>query len=209
MKYITVVALLTLFVVNGTALADTPIWAAALHVPATITECTAGRTIVFKGKDVQVPPRTGAGCKSTDVEFALLNVSKAYFTADNHSPISATGASGFYIVCKSGSALTLGAPALVTRSIREHPAPAACTSSTVQYQLVSSVGSFPFADVENGGTMSVAESLALHQKERNKIISECNADPACRAEFARQSAINDYYWCMQPSSTQRICKRPW
>ncbi len=209
MKFLTVVALLAPCVVNGTALADTPIWAAALHVPATITECAAGRTIVFKGKGVQVPPRTGAGCKSTDVEFALLNVSKAFFTAGNHSPISATGASGFYIVCKSGSALTLGSPALVTRSIRERPAPAACISSTVQYQLVSSVGSIPFADLENGGTMSVAESLALGQKERNKIIKDCNANPACRAELARQSAINDYYWCMQPSTYQRICKRPW
>ena len=209
MKLLTVVTLLALCVVNGTALADTPIWAAALHVPATITECAAGRTIVFKGKGVQVPPRTDAGCKSTDVEFALLNVSKAYFTAGNHSPISAAGALGFYIVCKSGSALTLGAQALVMRSIRERPAPAACTSSTVQYQLVSSVGSIPFVDLENGGTMSVAESLALHQKERNKIISECNADPACRAEFARQSAINTYYQCMPPSPYQRMCKRPW
>ena len=204
-----VLAAVALCVVNSAVLADAPIWAAALHVPAMITECAAGRTIVFNGKGVQVPPRPGVGCKSTNVKFALLNVSKAYFTAGNHSPISAAGAFGFYIVCKSGSALTLGAPALVTRSIREHPAPAACTSSTLQYQLVSSVGFIPFADLENGGTMSVAESLALHQQERNKIISECDADPACRAELARQSAINDYYWCMQPSEHQRICKRPW
>jgi hypothetical protein len=209
MKSTVAVALLVLCAVSGRALADTPIWAAALKVQATITECGAERTIVFKGKGVQAPPRTGAGCKSTDVEFALLNVSKAYFPAGYQSPVGAASALGYYIVCKSGLALTIGPPEQVTRSIRERPAPAACTHSTLQFKLVASAGFISFADVENGGMMSVAESLALGQKERNKIIADCTADPACRAEWARLDAISTYYQCMQPSPYDRICKRPW
>jgi hypothetical protein len=44
--------------------------------------------------------------------------------------------------------------------------------------------------VENGGTMTVAESLAMHAKERERAIAECNASPACVAEVRRITAFS-------------------
>jgi hypothetical protein len=45
-----------------------------------------------------------------------------------------------------------------------------------------------FSNLPDRGTMSVSESLAMHAKERQRIIAECNASPACQAEVQRRSA---------------------
>ena len=38
--------------------------------------------------------------------------------------------------------------------------------------------------------MSVAESLAMHAKERDRAIAECNASPACQAEVRRMTSYS-------------------
>ena len=53
------------------------------------------------------------------------------------------------------------------------------------------------------------ESLALHAKERERAIAECNASAACRAEVSRRSAINAYYDCLKPTAIAHTCTRPW
>ena len=77
---------------------------------------------------------------------------------------------------------------------------------------IAGAGGIPFTDVPNGGTMSVRESLAIHAKERERAIAECNASPACQAEVRRRSAINSYFDCMKPlqaNEPARTCYRPW
>lgn len=66
-----------------------------------------------------------------------------------------------------------------------------------------------FTNVANGGMMSVKESLALHAKERELAIAQCNASAACRAEVSRRSAISAFYDCMKPTAITRMCTRPW
>ncbi len=60
--------------------------------------------------------------------------------------------------------------------------------------------------------MSIRESLAIHSKERERAIAECNGRPACQAEVRRTSAINAYFDCMKPMQAYepaRTCYRPW
>ncbi len=116
-------------------------------------------------------------------------MSKKFFQAGNKGEISASHVDAGYIFCGKGeAAINLGGPGEAERAIREHPAPLGCSYTTRQYQYISSVGSIPFSNVANGGTMTVAESLAMHAKERERAIAECNASPACLAEVSRMSA---------------------
>ena len=139
-----------------------------------------------------VPTQSKApGCRSSEETYLQVNVSKKFFRG-NKGEISASRVDAGYISCMGGKAIiiNLGAPGEAARAIREHPAPQGCSYTTRQYQYVSSVGSIPFTNVVNGGTMTVAESLAMHAKERERAIAECNASPACQAEVSRMRSFS-------------------
>jgi hypothetical protein len=174
------------------AAAAPPIWANAKWVKATSTTCGGVRYLVLKGDAVNVPTRSNtSGCTSSEEIFHQINVSKKFFHAGNKGGISGSRVDAGYIFCGKGEvAINLGAPGEAERAIREHPAPPGCSYTTRQYQYVSSVGSIPFTNVTNGGTMSVAESLAMHAREREQAIAECNASPACLAEVRRMSSFS-------------------
>ena len=204
-------AVVTLVQLSGTANADPSIWVNAKWVKATYTECGGLRYLTLEGNAVKVttPPKS-PGCTTSQEIYHQLNVSKAYFRPENKGQFSESNVDAGYIYCGKGeAALTLGPAGAVARAIREHPAPPGCTYSKRKYQFVSSVGSIPYTNVGNGGTMTVAESLAMHAKERDRAIAECNASPACRAEVNRLSRVNAYYACMQPTEYDHTCVRPW
>ncbi len=174
------------------AVADPAIWANAKWVKATYTECGGLRYLIFKGNEVRVSTASKApGCKSTEEIYHQLNVARTLFKPGSRGELSGSRVDAAYIFCGKGeAAINLGAAAQVARAIREHPAPPGCTYTAEVYQYVSSIGNIPFTNVENGGTMTVAESLAMHAKERERAIAECNASPACVAEVRRMSALS-------------------
>ncbi|MEO8466153.1 MAG: hypothetical protein ABI640_12485 [Gammaproteobacteria bacterium] len=201
------------------AMADPPIWAVASRVKATHTQCGELQSILFKGDSFKGPAAPNPpGCTSVEVIYFQLNVFKPFFGADNRGFAEANVDAG-YIACGENAAadgkrgvLIIGTPAEIERARRQHPEPQGCTFTRQKFQYVSSAGSIAFTDVPNGGTMSIQESLALHAKERERAIAECNASPACQAEVSRRSAINAYYDCMkplQPNEPDRTCRRPW
>lgn len=200
-------------------MADPPIWANARHVKATYTECGQNRYILFRGNAVNLPsPPVPAGCRSEEVFYTQLNIAQAFLGPKNGAFAEANVDAG-YISCEGPppvpnqrGILILGTPGEIERARRQHPEPRGCTFTKQRFQHVSSLGGIPFTDVPNGGTMTIRESLALHAKEREKAIAECNASPACRAEVQRRSAINSYIDCMkplQPGEPDRTCYRPW
>ena len=210
------------------AMADPPIWVNAKHVQATETKCGEQRSILFKSDAFRGPvARTPPGCTSAEFFYVQLNVFKAFVNlrsgdfaeSNTHAGLLVCDGDlnvgkppGLRIVGTVRGVLILGTPGAIERTIREHPAPRGCRYIREKYQYVSSVGGIPFTDVANGGTMSIRESLALHAKERERAIAECNASPACVAEVRRLSAINAYYECMkplQPGEADRTCRRPW
>ena len=81
---------------------------------------------------------------------------------------------GLVIVGTVRGVLILGTPSAIERAIREHPAPRGCTYIREKDQNVSSVGRIPFTDLENGGTMHIRESRALHAKERERARTSAN-----------------------------------
>jgi hypothetical protein len=213
------VLLLAMWLLPGSLMADPPIWANAKHVKATYTECGQERYILFKGNSVKAPAiPVQPGCRSEEVFYTQLNIAQA-FLGSNDGRFAEANVDAGYIFCEGPppspnqrGILILGTPGEIERARREHPAPPRCTFTKQKYRYVSSLGGIPFTDVPNGGTMSVRESLALHAKERERAIAECNASPACRAEVQRRSAINAYFECMKPlqrGEPDRTCTRPW
>lgn len=173
----------------GPSVAATPIWANAKWVKATSIICEGRRFLVLKGNSVKIPTQSISPiCNSIEEIYHQVNVSKKFFGA--RGTISASHVDAGYIFCGKGeAAINLGAPGEAARAIKEHPAPPGCSYSTRRYQYVSSVGYIPFKNVANGGTMSVAESLAMHAKEGQRAIAECNANPTCQAEVRRMSSL--------------------
>ena len=215
-------------VLPPSAVADPPIWVNARHVKATETTCSGQRSILFKSDAFKGPmPPTPSGCSSAEYFYVQLNVAKAFvnsrtgdFAAQNtdaglltcEGDLEAGKPRGLVIVGTIRGVLILGTSSAIARTIAEHPAPRGCRYVREKFQFASSVGRIPFTDVENGGTMSIRESLALHARERDRAIAECNASAACRAEVQRRSAINAYYDCMRPlqrGEPDRVCRRPW
>ena len=216
---ITALPLIVLYLFPGSLMADPPIWANAKHVKATYTECGQEHSILFKGNSVKVPAAPNPpGCRSVEVFYTQLNIPQAFLGAKGGVFAEANVDAG-YISCEGPppsvgqrGILIIGTPGEIERARREHPAPRGCSFTKQKYQYVSSLGGIPFTDVPNGGTMSVRESLALHAREREKAIAECNASPACRAEVKRRTAINTYFECMKPlerNEPERTCYRPW
>ena len=177
---------------SSPAAADEPIWANAKWVRGTATICDGIQYLILKGNDVKVSTKSKSpGCSSSEVVFVQANVSKKFFKGGRSGEISASHVDAGFIECgEEKGVIILGAPGEAARAIREHPAPSGCTYTTRQYQYISSVGSIPFANVANGGTMSVRESLAIHAKERERAIAECNASAACRAEVNRMRSFS-------------------
>ena len=200
-------------------MADPPIWANAKRVKATLTTCGEQRSVLFKADSARaMSSPTPAGCRTVEVFYTQLNVFKSYFRSQDGAFAQANVDAG-YLTCGGDDpaggqrgVLILGSQGAIARAIREHPAPRGCAYLKERFQHVSSAGRIPFADVPNGGTMTVRESLELHARERERAIAECNASPACRAEVRRRSAINAYFDCMkplQPNEAPRTCYRPW
>ena len=203
---------------SPSALADPPIWANARHVKATLTECGKERSILFKSDAIKIPSANWPGCKSVEIFYTQLNIFKVFVNSTNGEFAEANVDAG-YITCggdvPSGGqrgVILIGTAGDIERSRRLHPEPRGCTFTMEKYQHISSLGRIPFTDVPNGGTMSIKESLALHAKERERAIAECNASPACQAEVRRINAINAYFQCMKPLKryeADRTCHRPW
>ena len=204
------VAALALLQISRPAVADPPIWANAKVVKAVHTDCGSLHYLVLKGNAVNVSaPPDSPGCKSSHKTYRQVNVSKAFLRPQSKGLISESNVDAGTILCSNGDALVnLGSARDLERAIRQSPAPGGCTYTLRKYQYVSSIGNIPFTNVANGGTMSVAESLAIHAKERDRAIAECNASAACRAEVRRISAINAYYECLKPTQVTHICTRP-
>ena len=217
--FITTLPLIALFPLASSLMGDQPIWANARHVKATYTECGPERYILLKSDSAKIPATPNPpGCRSVEVFYTQVNIAQAFLSGKNGEFAEANVDAG-YISCdgpppvaNQRGILIIGTPGEVERARREHPAPQGCNFTKQRYQHVSSIGGIPFTDVPNGGTMSVKESLALHAKEREKAIAECDASPACRAEVKRRTAINNYFECMkplQPNEGERTCYRPW
>lgn len=207
------VAGLALLHLASPAIADAPIWANAKVVKATQTDCGTNRSLVFKGDAVRGPTQPDApGCKSTERVYRQINVSKAFFRPEGKGLISEPGVNAATLACSNGDALIIvGRGREVDLAVKRVPAPPGCAYEIGRLQHVSSIGNIPFTDVANGGTMSVKESLAIHAEERRRIIAECNASAACRAEMSRISrerAIAEYNECMKPGGVTRVCSRP-
>lgn len=218
-RLIPALPLIAMLLLPGSLLADPPIWANARHVKATYTECGQEHYMLFKGSSANVPATPNPpGCRSTEVFYTQLTIAQAFLGAKDGAFAEANVDAG-YISCDGPppspdqrGILILGTPGEIERARREHPAPQGCSFKKQRYQHVSSLGGIPFTDVPNGGTMSVQESLAMHAKEREKAIAECNASPACRAEVQRRTAIYTYFECMKPLQkyeSARTCYRPW
>lgn len=202
-----------LLLTHGAVRADPPIWANAKVVRATHTDCGSVRSLTLAGSSSGVPRSpVAAGCTSWDKTYRQVFVARAFLGPERKGAIAESNVDAGTIQCSNGDALViLGRAGDVERALRQRPTPAGCTATTGRYQQVSSVGSIPFTDVANGGTMSVKESLALHAKERERAIAECNASAACRAEVSRinrERAIAEYDECMKPAPQARVCTRP-
>jgi len=210
------------------ALVDPPIWVNARHVKATETRCGNQRSLLFKSDRFKGPAApTPPGCSTSEFFYIQLNVFKA-FVSERTGAFAESNTDASLLVCNVDLAagkppglkidgtirgvLLVGTASAITRAIREHPAPAGCVYTKEKFQYVASLDRIPFTDVENGGTMSIRESLALHAKERERAIAECNASAACQAEVRRMSAVSAFYDCMkplQPGEPSRTCRRPW
>ena len=211
--------LIAMLMLPRTLLADPPIWANARRVKATVTQCEYGQSVVFRADSAKIPaPPAGPGCRSEEVFYTQLNIAQAFLTARDGTFAEANVDAG-YISCAGAppavgqrGILIIGTPGEIERARRMLPVPPGCNFTRERVQFVASLGGIPFVDVPNGGTMSIPESLALHAREREKAIADCNASPACRAEVQRRSAINTYFECMKPlrpNEPPRTCYRPW
>jgi hypothetical protein len=178
--------------VASAAWADSPTWAQALSVRATSTECGSQRFIVLKASAAKVPiPATEPGCTTREEVYSKVFVAKAFFKAERRGPLAESNVDGGIVFCKKDDvALLLGKASDIERAFKQNPAPKGCTFSTRKYQYVASVGDIRFSNLPDRGTMTVAESLAMHAKERQRIIAECNASPACQAEVQRRRGAN-------------------
>ncbi len=166
------------------ARADAPIWANARWVKITDTVCNGIHRLTLRGDAVKAPP-TPAGCTSSEENFHQINVAKTFFQREAGGQIAAANVEAIYIFCGKGEvAMHLGSAGMAVRAWREFQIPG-CTGTRRQYQSIASMGSIKFTDVPNPGTMSVKESLAIHAKERQKIIADCAADPVCQAQLNR------------------------
>lgn len=172
------------------ACADSPTWAQAQSVKATSTECGSKRFIVLKATAAKVPiPATEPGCSTSEEVYSKVFVAKAFFKAERRGPLAESNVDAGILFCKKDDiALLLGKASDIERAFKQNPAPKGCTFSTRKYHYVSSVGDIRFSNLSDRGTMTIAESLAMHAKERQRIIAECNASPACQAEVQRRSA---------------------
>jgi hypothetical protein len=188
------VAVWTLFALTlaSPVLADPPIWANAKWVKATYTDCGNLHYLTLKGNSAKLPPQPkAAGCTSSEEIYHQLNVAKTFFATDGKGQVAAWRAdAGFYDCGKGEAMMNLGTPGDTERAHRQWGEIPGCKYSKRKFEYVTSMGSIPFTDVANGGTMSVAESLAMHAKERQQIIADCDANPACRAEVARMRAAS-------------------
>jgi hypothetical protein len=185
-RTITAAALLAL---SLTATAASPIWANAAQVQVTDTTCGAVRSLTLRQGAVAAAKQPGAAlCAATEETFDAVFISGKFLRRGNKGPIAETDVDVRRVACAKGVALLILGPAADTeRALREHPAQPGCKVTKVRYQQVSSAGNIPFVNIPETGTMSVAESLAMHQKERNQIIAECDASPSCRADRNRMS----------------------
>lgn len=168
----------------GPAGAEAPAWAAAHAVKATHTECRGESFLVLKGPGARAsPPPTRPGCKSSEENYYELDVAADFVST---SGVAETNLDASILSCGNEvGVMMLGRRRDIELAIRSLPAPPrGCSYSKRRYERVTSVGSIPFKGVVRK-RMSVAESLAMHQRERDQIIAQCNADPACRAEVAR------------------------
>ena len=172
------------------AWADSPTWAQALAVKAISTDCGTQRFITLKATAAKVPiPATEPGCTTKEEVYSKVFVAKALFKGERRGPLAESNVDAGILFCKKDDiALLLGKASDIERAFKQNPAPKGCTFSTRQYEYVSSVGDIRFSNLPERGTMTVAESLAMHAKERERIIAECNASPACQAEVQRRSA---------------------
>ena len=170
--------------------ADSPTWAQAQSVKATSTECGSKRFIVLKATAAKVPiPATEPGCTTIEEIYSKVFVAKAFFKAERRGPLAESNVDAGILFCKKDDiALLLGKASDIERAFKQNPAPKGCTFSTRKYEYVSSVGDIRFSNLPDRGTMTIAESLAMHARERQRIIAECNASPACQAEVQRRSA---------------------
>ena len=171
----------------GTARAEPPAWAAAHAVKATHTECKDESFLVLKGpgaKASRSPSRPG--CTSSEEIYYELDVGADFVSK---AGVAETNLDASILSCGNEVAvMILGRSRDIELAIRSLPAPPrGCRYSKRKYERVTSVGSIPFEGVVRK-QMSVPESLAKGQRERDQIIAQCNADPACRAEVARMRA---------------------
>ncbi|MDZ4842230.1 MAG: hypothetical protein SH859_08835 [Hyphomicrobium aestuarii] len=167
--------------------ADPPIWAVTKGVKAIYTQCGKLYYITLQGPGAKLPERSGSSdCTSLQQEYQYAHVSKSFFPAGGKGPVAAWRVNAGMLDCGEGKrALILGGPG-ETEGLRRQLGPMTdCKYVRRQFEYVSSMGSITFNDVANGGTMSVAESLAMHAKEREQAIAECNANPLCRAQVDR------------------------
>lgn len=169
---------------------DSPTWAQALSVRATSTACGSKHFIVLKASAAKVPiPATEPGCVTREEVYSKVFVAKVFFNAERRGPLAESNVDAGLLRCKNDEAvLLLGKASDIERAFKQNPAPKGCSVSTSRYEYVSSVGDIRFGNLPDRGTMTVAESLAMHAKERQRIIAECNASPACQAEVQRRSA---------------------
>jgi len=189
-RHIQATACATALAATPAAWADSPTWAQAQSVRATITQCGSQRFIMLKATAAKVPmPATEPGCTTSEEVYSKVFVAKAFFKAERRGPLAESDVDAGILFCrKDDVALLLGRAGDIERAFKQNPAPKGCTFSTRKYQYVSSVGDIRFSNLPDRGTMTVAESLALHARERQRIIAECNASPACQAEVRRRSA---------------------
>ncbi len=178
------------FTASSAAWADSPTWVQAQAVRATSTQCGNKRFIMLKATAAKLPiSATEPGCIASEEFYTKVFVAKAFFKAERRGPLSESDVDAGILFCrKDDIALLLGKASDIERAFRQNPAPKGCSFSTRKYQYVSSVGDIRFGNLPSPGMMTVAESLALHARERQRIIAECNASPACQAEVQRRSA---------------------
>ena len=200
-------------------LLSTPIWAESNHwaisgeVAATHIVCGAQQLLMLRSSSTHVvQPPPAPGCSSTEEIYKNVNVAKELIASVGKGTISEPNVHAAGIACgnkKGNSMMILGTAGQVEQALRQYPVPRACSITLRTYSVVTSVGSLAFTNFIEGGTMTIAESLAMHAKERAQIIAECDASPACRAELARLNAVNSYHACMRPTEITHTCIRPW
>ena len=180
-------AALAALLAAGAAGAQQPGWAAAHAVKATHTECGRESFLVLKGPGAKASTSpSGPGCRSSEEIYYELDVGADFVS---NGGVSETNLDASILICGNEvGVMMLGRSRDIDIAIRRLPVPpGGCRYSKRRYERVTSVGSIPFKGVVRK-QMTVAESLAKAQRERNQIIAQCNADPACRAEVARMGS---------------------